>query len=530
MRSIKRGASARFQSTSSSIASALSSSQLHATTPDTRVAEDLFDRCITCHSVLHEDQDSMVPGAKYHSHKGNRHDTAKMRTTRRFQELFESLDEDKRNFLLQEAERFGALPDSAFDEGTQRVKWLEDESESLSLQKKREKDERKAYLHEHLCQRCLHVKWNKPVSLRQPFANRQEYMNYLGKVVPPGSTIVHVIDAKDYPLTLDRELMEFAKLQKCRLLFVIHRSDKIHKAMDKTDRAWQYFVDDLTERVGPIDPENIILTSVYNRVSMRELFAKLGKYNYLVGFTNAGKTRIMSTLDSVHPGPTLWRDKQGAYKDSYSSFPWQTQALRTHEFDMSKFITDLPSAPEPDFGGFHHIRQTRLREIDAGRPFIKKGASFNTARLVADKKSEVVSLAGIVVVERPENPKQHLISWPVGGSMIRNKVYSSLQKVKELTSIQENKESTQRFVMNAESHGDYDMKEMTIGKGGLQIAIRGYGAAHFAISGPIPDEGVKVKVHFLKGIRIEERRDLRLIYETRKKQEQKEQIAKGQAK
>jgi len=463
----------------------------------------LLRRCECCGTPFHENGDESSPGHVLRSHNRKEVESIKASINSKYDKAFGSLESDKLRFLQQEALKMGGIEPSSIE---RQMAWNTSSSESIAKSKANLKAYRKKNDEEHMCKRCLDIKsGNNPnLEVTQPVNSLDDYI----KTIPEGSTIIHVIDAYDFPTTVEQRLEKLKSTNNLRkVLWVVNKADLVvpekHKA---EERALSFIRNELAKLVNA-DPNRILLVSTKYDWGLERLYSLLNDgENYFIGYANTGKTSLVTKLYSkFFPEDRKSIQTLPQRLLGRSSFPWTTQQPIHYEIE-EKILVDMPSFPEAENGIYGILKSGVMRKVTEKRtPLLKSPGMYNTSRVVASAPNHLISIGGVVVLERNLN---HLIAWPiVPDAQARVKVYSSLDKVVEWASKRELPEKLRQldqFYHRPKFASDYVKKEFKLFAQGLTLAIRGLGIVHMHSYGKIPEQGITVTAHVLKNVKIKQ--------------------------
>jgi GTP-binding protein EngB required for normal cell division len=483
--------------------------QLHAnvvksyrlySTGGTNVLNDVFKRCLACGSPFHEGKDVNSPGSVASAIRKGHAETTKNKENRRFDKMFGSLDDDKKEFLKKEAMEFGKKNDPDLQEMPES--WTTETTEAISKSKSQKKMEHKERDRKHVCARCISMAndQNKQIEIVQPV---KDYDSMMNEMIPADSTIVNVIDAVDFPTTVDKNLK--SKKARNKVLWVVNKADLLVTQKYKaSERALPYVQKELAKIVNA-RPEDVLLVSANLGWGLDRLRDALGSDNYFVGYANTGKSTLALKLAQRFVGEVPVTNIPQR-RIGCSKFPWQTQRPFTYELEGAKIINDLPSYPEEGNGTHGLLKYKMLNKLVVGKVLLKDPGNYNVTRVVASHPRHVISLGGLLVIERDHN---HLISWPIAGDVAtKTKKFSSLEKVVELASVTEDQmplyKQLDRFFYHKPEYANvgYTTYNFKLFPEGLTIAVRGVGIIHLQSFGRIPHDGINVTAHALNGVKI----------------------------
>ncbi|CAN6602771.1 hypothetical protein TRVA0_002S01662 [Trichomonascus vanleenenianus] len=460
----------------------------------TNVLSGLRSRCETCGSPFHKNGDEHAPG---HIHEPPKKETpsVKEEDNAAFDQLFASLDKDKQEFLKNEAFRQGSVKDSN-DFGKLRMKWALASQEPIAKSIAEEKRRRKENDHKKMCKRCFMITKHQPEEIRMPEMNAKQ----IKETIPDSATAVHVIDAMDFPCTVDRTFSS-----RRNTLWVINRADLLVDEEHKANKRLLPYVQQELYKIARVSPDRVFVTSAKRGWGLGKLYSALKGENYFVGSTNTGKTALAMALWGEFRGSAMIPDLVHR-RLSVCPYPWMTQSPIAYELKEDKIVMDMPSYPEANMGTYGVVKNDYLRDITYGHQLTRNPGIYNVKkRIVASSPKQMISFGGLVVVGKDD---QHLIGWTIGYDQhVKTAVYNSLEKIEEWASMEEIprhlKQVSKQFYHHPQAaKNGYDIVRVPIFSGGLTIAVRGIGIMHLNIFGKIPEEGIMLTVHKLKGVQI----------------------------
>lgn len=487
----------------------------------TNILSDVFRSCQACGTPFNQAEnntDIAIPGDVRTNHKIERKGSYKGKTNDNFDRIFSSLDQDKKAFLQNEALDLGTKLDPRSGNAPPSPnEWATNTSEALERTKNNSSIERKEAGRKHVCMRCSSVSMgqnheNRKLSdlIVQPLNEEDGAKTLREEMIPQNATVVNVIDALDFPTTVDKTLSKAHNNN--RVLWVVNKVDLLVTQQYKAnERALPYVQRELARTVNA-KPENVFVVSAKLKWGLQRLKDALGDDNYFVGYTNTGKTQLALSLAQKFVGgvpiPHLPQRKLGS-----NVFPWQTQRPFTYELDGEKVINDLPSYPELNNGTYGVLKYKMLNKAVPGKVLLKDPGAYNARRVVASRSHHVISLGGVLVIEK--NSEHHIIGWPIAGdAFAKTRIYSSLDKVitqaSTVPSQQPLYNQLSRFFYHEPESANvgYTTHTFKLFSGGLSIAVRGIGVMHLQAFGKIPAEGIDIKAHALKGVEIDTRENI----------------------
>lgn len=373
--------------------------------------------------------------------------------------------------------------------------------------------DKKNAINKGLCQTCRTRKGGSYVDLSEyPHPTSEQVMSR----IPENGTIVHVINAQDFPASYIKDIRKYAGDRK--VLYVITKSDiTVDEHFKNRQRFFPYVLEELKRLDPNFQPENVFVVSAKLKWGIHGLFNSLPADSYIVGLPNTGKSELAHALGSL----TKKDDDNGEIslelqqRRFSSSFIPLTTKYPLSYINGGKRITDLPAIEIERLQIYNHIQPEKINSIVSGSVFLRRFGLPAADCHTLTKNGNVLSLGGLVFV-RMDNapPNVHLIFWCTSGShkTIIRKFGDLETAVKNSANITRVNESW--FVNKGYDRNNLDEKEAsevieslssTVDGAGSDFSILGFGPLLVQITGPVPPEGVKITFFTKKGIEIHER-------------------------
>jgi hypothetical protein len=443
--------------------------------------ENIAQRCYGCATPF-QVQDRDAPGYNPFVRIKEKPESIKIERDNQVSALYEGLDKDKREYLEKEAGSEltgGGSPNSA-------------------VIKTQQKTAKKNKLSTIYCEWCRNSVNGKNTYLHPPMDSRKAIL----KSIPDDATIVHVFDAMDFPTSVDLELATSRRTG--RVLWVMNRADRIVPDKERAQSRLLHYVRDELDRLAKIPRENVFAISSNYDWFVDQLYRNLSDDNYLVGYTNVGKSTLALYMAHKYRATQYGRKYWGM--GSWAN-PWITQLPTSYELKGGRFLTDLPSYPEPGNGTYSVLKPKLIRKLTDGERVFRTPGLYNSQRVVSVNPRQVISIGGVVALQRDQ---LHLIAWSIyPDSNYKTRVLGGLDKVvdmnKSILSTQE------RWSMVNPEHASDQLEqvmEFRFKGEGASLAIRGIGVVHLHVSGKIPDDGILLKVYALPNVKVMRRTDV----------------------
>lgn len=476
--------------------------------------ENSHKNCFGCGSAFHSD-DPMAFGYNPTLPAMTKANIKSIKIARdnRVQEIVDKLGEDKKAYLNSIEGSRNALT-----------------STNSALIKKEEKLKKRAKLVKMFCELCRTSLNTKETWLRPPAATKKEILDK----IPPGSTIVHVFDALDFPVSADLSLLDWAEKNMCKVIWVLNKCDLFVPDKERTQGAVVKFARRELLRLsnGRIRPEDIYCVNSHWDWFLENVYEALGKDNYIVGYANVGKSTFALHLASIYrTKSSMPRSHQPWGRGSWFN-PFITQHRTTFELVGNKSLTDMPSFPEFDdtnsnlekaiaefgsgskafteyppkvLGTYGLLRPQGMRSLTAGSRLFRSPGRYNANHVTTKRPHNVVSIGGLVALR--QNTEAKMLVWGViPDSDYRVRALSNLEKINSINASMEKvhyRWSVVRPELAATELKVID--KFRVGNEGASIVIRGVGLAHVQFHGRVPDEGIEVEVLGYPNVKVQRR-------------------------
>lgn len=376
--------------------------------------------------------------------------------------------------------------DAERDEEGQNANAFSSDSDPLSLRQVRKqlKLTRQKKRDELYCRWCTEAYFGNSSPL-EPNLN----WDHIQDVVSRDAQVIHVLDAHDFPMSLDRRIIESFS---SRALFVVARADLAVSRM-KLD-LFKRYCSDVLQKFG-VSPNHVHVVSAHRRWGLLRLSEALWSENCFVGFGNCGKTTLLHSLAGINDVLTWPLPFTTQYPVEYKS---------TNRF---KRIIDVPSLPETNssdgLGVYGLLLSKYLRKIGMGRHYVVKNRF--SVKPVAGKERQTIDLGGLLGIEIPPSHRNNAIhAWPLFGGFhsVLGRAVQNVDKIHELNcSLDQNhrnwsmlNESSARLPLVPVASLQADMRKD-------EIVVRALGPVPLHAYGQYAEPCI-VKVHALKGLKI----------------------------
>lgn len=283
------------------------------------------------------------------------------------------------SFRSRQSQRFDEIYSQLSPEQQQAIECappiLEISSSSTAKVTSLEKQRRKQEKFDKLCRYCVDNSEGRLKPLIVP--------SFDTKTVPRDSRVFFVVDAHDFPMSLDQSILDSFDHPN----IVVNRADLVVSHVNQISRLKDYI---LEQSLQGFSASRLFITSATKGWGLPQLSQALAKDNWFIGKTNTGKTSLVQALSE---------------QDEISwPVPFTTQEAQKYEISANKALWDTPSLPEAGNDGkgiFSLIDPKHLRAVSAGKKHLSKKNQYNIKSAVA-KPGQTVSVAGLVGLELPK--------------------------------------------------------------------------------------------------------------------------------
>lgn len=482
--------------------------------------------CKSCGTPFHEDKSKPIGFPARLVAKSERKESIKPAKEKQIQDIVNNLDADKRAFLNVQATKRGVDPGD----------WAKTDPNKVAQIKAEKKEKDKADLAMRICQYCYEERGGHHAHDMARLPADMNRLDELLQQIPKGATLVHVIDALDFPTTVDRRLIEYQKTcskdKSGRVIWVINKVDLIVTQLNKANkRAFPYFSQMLTNLVDSHN-QQVFVVSALTGWNLKPLYGALTEDNYFIGFTNVGKSLLATQLEkkfgdltmvsdektktvinvvkSVSQGRPVALTKKSADEYKFGNLPvshtpWKTKSVMLYPLEYAKLVIDMPSIPEPN-SVYEILKPKMVKKLSQGRQLLKDPGRYNAARLVA-KPNQLLYIGGLVLIQHESsNPRLVTIHWPIIAEVDKKvRLVSSIEKALDITRNVKGIHDDWSYTLPEYATRYDNVLELNFHSAGISLAIRGVGIVHIQANGKIPKEGVKLKVFALPNVRVEPR-------------------------
>ncbi|KAK9455327.1 hypothetical protein V1511DRAFT_500153 [Dipodascopsis uninucleata] len=380
-------------------------------------------------------------------------------------------------------------------------------------------------------------------------------------------TLVHVIDALDFPtsvLPLELLLHQYNK-QPDKILYVINRADLLtndkirlreriktyyigllektidiqkkslelaakHKSTmhhDSNLNLWNEGIggagvhrlrtadlipeckllekQDTTEvRPTRLSPDQVHFVSARVGWGLERLIGSLSTKSYFVGYTNVGKSRLISAL--INRGQGTKRPAHGQIKKEgpvESFVPGMTRSALHYTVGSrtkNRTVIDLPGIEDSTNNLWYYVKPDKLKQLVVPDFLKSKNRDYTVL-----KSGQCLNVGGLLLVESPES---NVIAWPSIGRRGQLGVYANTNIDKAKDTIAHPRDSlliaTSRECASQFTHST----KIYVDGGGVDIVVRGVGFVEIRVSGKVPENGAPIIVHVIEGVSVAARRPI----------------------
>lgn len=458
------------------------------------LARRLMPSCKACGVPFHRDPNNQLGYPASLDATSERKESVKVMKEKRVEELFKNLSSEKRDFLNQSAARFG-LSNAVWSTGTDSIAKLEAD----------QKRKARAATRKSLCRYCFDERAGLHAHELAALPNMASLDEQFA-MLPERATVIHVMDGTDFPASIDPRVVEWQKKGKGKVLWVVNRADLLVTQQFKSmQRALPYMRHVLGGFVGA-KPQNIFVVSALAKWNLDHLFSAMTKDNYLIGYTNVGKSLLARSLLQKFGERLSDENKMADF--SISSVPWRTRAPMFYDLEDSKTVVDMPAIPEENCV-YEILKPKELKKVVKGHLLLKDPGRYNAQRVVT-KPGQLTSIGGLVLLEHESNnPGLVTISWAiVADGLKKTRVVASMDKALRIASNTVDQHVDWTFADPSRATEYKHLMDINFKGEGVSLAIRGVGVVQVHANGKIPDDGVKLRVYGLPNVKVQCRENI----------------------
>ncbi|ODQ80553.1 hypothetical protein BABINDRAFT_124816 [Babjeviella inositovora NRRL Y-12698] len=266
-----------------------------------------------------------------------------------------------------------------------------------------------------ICLRCHDAVHSNKFTLEAPSP-----MNEILRKIPPGSQLVHVINAFDFP----HGLYPLEDCDSCEVIYVINKTDLLFpNEVNAATLGHAYFANVLRNAVGA-RAENVFVASAKCDWSVRRLVKRLGPVTYIVGEVNSGKSTLIKTILNLSSAEHLWGIPSKEVGPGASYFPGFTKENIKYKVHDKLTLVDVPGCARAGAGIYDYMQPRDIAAIGRGEKVIRKNQYHERYETV--RGGQAYSMGGFAYVVPPRG----VIAQVVKHSAARQWVFSGMEKAK----------------------------------------------------------------------------------------------------
>lgn len=467
--------------------------------------KDLSPACQGCGTALHTD-DSRARGY-YSDVVSVTRGSVKTSTLSKYNLLMSNLDPQSQKVLLEERTPRPEPWEEVSEEAenlknmplVEKLQMTTENSDKVISQNRQ--DSKKEMVNRGLCTSCRSVKGGK----YEHFINDRQSDEKLLAKIPKDATLIHVINGMDFPASVNPRIKDIAAGRK--ILWVVTKADMIlPDRMKINERLLPYVQEELSQLYGA-NPDDVFVVSPKRAWEMGRLYSSLPLNGYLVGYSNTGKTSLALALARKDDNREIIGTQIAQRTVGANEIPGMTREPLSYVF-KGKRLTDMPPIGQDRDQIYSVVKETSIKELVRGKPFMRQSGLISTPRLVLGKAENTLSIAGLVFIRRIDATKKiSLITWsPVAR---HNEVvwqFKDLEKAMKNAAEQKNQHEDMFF--NKPYDGEdpalkpIKVMSLSVPKGGIDLSILGLCHVQLRGNGPIPDEGVALEIYAVPGVQV----------------------------
>lgn len=524
------------------------------------LAKDLYPICQSCGTLFQHEDENARGYFKEITPKVFGHNSIKTKSSEKYNELIEKMDENSLKVLLNERKTVGGfeeeepavkspeehaleeeepeidldnikIEDVKHDELDSQMKTdskeenTEDSKVEESVETNDNKQEttdqlrltlensdriaainrgdlKRASINRGLCTTCREVKGGKYLPLLGDRLSDEEIL----KKIPRNATIVHVISGADFPASVNPNINKIANGRD--VIYAITKADMIVTDKGKVKERVMPYIKDEMNRLFGVDPEKVFLLSAMRTWYVNELYNALPKLFYLVGYSNVGKTKLAHAIaqkDNCKANVPI--EIQQRFYGS-NDIPGMTHDEIAYPLQKMRMV-DLPPVGKENDAIWNVLKDENVLDIAKGKSFARRSICISVKRQVLSKPGWTLSLGGLVFLETPKDSTATFIVWaPMQRYETVVQRFNTYEKAVDRAATQVGQHKDW-FVTKPYDKEDAPpelvpekVMELSVKAGGIDLSVFGLGHIQIRANGSIPKEGHTLNVYALPGIKV----------------------------
>lgn len=163
-----------------------------------------------------------------------------------------------------------------------------------------------------------------------------ESIDKIMSTIPPDGNIVYVVNAVDFPFSLNRLIFKYRNPS--QVTFLITKCDLLFPSAQLSNKYGATFFKDYLSRTHGADPANIHVTSGLIDWNMKDIIKALPNNSYMVGGVNSGKSTVIKSLlyTIENMKPNYLNSKEQTKLEKQQDRMINSKAINRHQLIKSK--------------------------------------------------------------------------------------------------------------------------------------------------------------------------------------------------
>lgn len=253
--------------------------------------------------------------------------------------------------------------------------------------------------------------------------------------IPPDGNIVYVVNAVDFPLSLNRQIFKYRNPS--QITFLITKCDLLFPSAQLSNKYGATFFKDYLSRTHGADPDQVYVTSGVMDWNMKDVIKMLPNNSYMVGGVNSGKSTVIKsllyTMENVKPN--YLNSKQQTKLEKQQDRMINSKAVNRHQliksqrkneqkfkmangpgtsympgftrghivYDINgKTIVDVPGFSSNETHGiYEYLSPSVIKTLSKGVKVHKRGMYDSHYECV--RNGQVLTIGGLFYLSTPQN-------------------------------------------------------------------------------------------------------------------------------
>lgn len=374
----------------------------------------------------------------------------------------------------------------------------------------------------HTCIRCRNAHYK---SVFDPSQHEVDSVASVMDLLPPAASMVYVISAADFPMSLNSQVFRFKTAQ--TMYFVITKSDLFFARNSTASKNGLQFFQDYLHNKYNVPAERVHLVSGQVDWNTEQLYEALPNHSFFIGAVNSGKLTLLQLL--VYVGqkeqerlPNARRQRTREKEDNLaqgishrkhlaaeirrlkthrgpgvSYMPGFTRGIMAVELTKKKVMYDVPGF---DVGSSTSHRlidillPSAIKQLNKGRKFHKYGtysAHYETARA-----GQVITVGGTFFMQVPEGCMYRV------RNLINHKVhiFNNMDKALEVWQDAKDKRAVEGIFLVDSNRAKLVKFQVPEFHGSFDLVLQSMGYVNITATGALPVDPKPLYVYLPEGI------------------------------